>query len=383
MEKKQWAGEEYFSYYPNTYFLMLLEHVIWYLIGKPNIEVLTIVLNILNYLLIDSGIYTLYRVSKKYINLVVAKTAALLSIIFIGVSPWGCLTYSDPLAFSLSIFSISLLLSLRFSTTNRKYMYSVLIGFLMVIDYLIKPSLVILFIAAIIVTLPLLKKLIKSERLSIIIIAMTVMASYGCYLAYRNNNSFVTFDSSKSFSMTHFADMGTKNNGGYSQEDTVRDMQILDSKERQRADIQDWVTEFNRKGLTGYQVFLIRKQILNTSDASFAWGNDGEPFIRPYCKSNFAKLSRKLFIPKYNSALKAINDILWIITLIFMLFSLCAKDWITLLLKYVVLGFALFLLLFEGGRSRYLIQFLPYVFLLSGIGFYKLQKILDERIKLV
>ena len=135
MEKKQWAGEEYFSYYPNTYFLMLLEHVIWYLIGKPNIEVLTIVLNILNYLLIDSGIYTLYRVSKKYINLVVAKTAALLSIIFIGVSPWGCLTYSDPLAFSLSIFSISLLLSLRFSTTNRKYMYSVLIWFLMVIDY--------------------------------------------------------------------------------------------------------------------------------------------------------------------------------------------------------------------------------------------------------
>lgn len=252
MEKKQWAGEEYFSYYPNTYFLMLLEHVIWYLIGKPNIEVLTIVLNILNYLLIDSGIYTLYRVSKKYINLVVAKTAALLSIIFIGISPWGCLTYSDPLAFSLSIFSISLLLSLRFSTTNRKYMYSVLIGFLMVIDYLIKPSLVILFIAAIIVTLPLLKKLIKSERLSIIIIAMTVMASYGCYLAYRNNNSFVTFDSSKSFSMTHFADMGIKNNGGYSQEDTVRDMQILDSKERQRADIQDWVTEFNRKGLTGF-----------------------------------------------------------------------------------------------------------------------------------
>lgn len=94
-------------------------------------------------------------------------------------------------------------------------------------------------------------------------------------------------------------------------------------------------------------------------------------------------MSRKLFIPKYNSALKAINDILWIITLIFMLFSLCAKDWITLLLKYVVLGFALFLLLFEGGRSRYLIQFLPYVFLLSGIGFYKLQKMLDERIKLV
>lgn len=42
MEKKQWAGEEYFSYYPNTYFLMLLEHVIWYLIGKPNIEVLTV-----------------------------------------------------------------------------------------------------------------------------------------------------------------------------------------------------------------------------------------------------------------------------------------------------------------------------------------------------
>lgn len=38
------------------------------------------------------------------------------------------------------------------------------------------------------------------------------------------------------------------------------------------------------------------------------------------------------------------------------------------LLKYTVIGFFVFLLLFEGGRSRYIIQFLPFLLILSSIG---------------
>lgn len=38
------------------------------------------------------------------------------------------------------------------------------------------------------------------------------------------------------------------------------------------------------------------------------------------------------------------------------------------LLKIIFIGFCAFLLLFESGRSRYLIQFLPFIFALIGIG---------------
>lgn len=38
-----------------------------------------------------------------------------------------------------------------------------------------------------------------------------------------------------------------------------------------------------------------------------------------------------------------------------------------MILKLSIIGSLMYLLLFEGGRSRYLIQFLPQIILLSGI----------------
>lgn len=378
MNKNQWAGKDYFSYYPNTYFLMLIEHLIWLIFGKPRIEILSIILNTVNYLLIDSGIYILYRMCMKYFNLTVAKIAAFLAIFFIGLSPWGCFNYSDPLAFSLSIFSLYILLEVWFSNKRRIY-YSILLGFLIVVDYLIKPSLVIVFIAAIIVCVPSIKQIIKNKKIifSTILAVGVAIISLSIYTTYRNNNNFVKFDSNKSFSMAHFANMGIKNNGAYSQEITVRDMKIANPKERNKADIKDWITEFNKKGITGYEIFLVKKQVLNTADTSFAWGSDGTPFIRPYNNSSFTEISHKLFLPKYHIILKIFYDMLWILTILFLFFSFKEVNFITLLLKYTVLGFLLFLLLFEGGRSRYMIQCLPYVFILSGVGFYQLKAIIQ------
>lgn len=265
-----------------------------------------------------------------------------------------------------------------FSNKRRIY-YSILLGFLIVVDYLIKPSLVIVFIAAIIVCVPSIKQIIKNKKIifSTILAVGVAIISLSIYTTYRNNNNFVKFDSNKSFSMAHFANMGIKNNGAYSQEITVRDMKIANPKERNKADIKDWITEFNKKGITGYEIFLVKKQVLNTADTSFAWGSDGTPFIRPYNNSSFTEISHKLFLPKYHIILKIFYDMLWILTILFLFFSFKEVNFITLLLKYTVLGFLLFLLLFEGGRSRYMIQCLPYVFILSGVGFYQLKAIIQ------
>ena len=43
-----------------------------------------------------------------------------------------------------------------------------------------------------------------------------------------------------------------------------------------------------------------------------------------------------------------------------------------LVFQLVLLGGILFLSLFEAGRSRYLIQFLPAIILLSSIGYFKM-----------
>lgn len=66
---------------------------------------------------------------------------------------------------------------------------------------------------------------------------------------------------------------------------------------------------------------------------------------------------------------KFFPQIIWVVALILILFATIGDSHETLqLLKYTVVGGFMFLLLFEGGRSRYLIQFLPYLFTLAGLG---------------
>lgn len=50
----------------------------------------------------------------------------------------------------------------------------------------------------------------------------------------------------------------------------------------------------------------------------------------------------------------------------------------SLVIKLTILGGFIFLLLFEGGRSRYLIQFLPYLITLSSLG---ISQFLDKKIR--
>ncbi|MDU3280432.1 MAG: hypothetical protein E7E91_13645, partial [Staphylococcus aureus] len=65
--------------------------------------------------------------------------------------------------------------------------------------------------------------------------------------------------------------------------------------------------------------------------------------------------------------------ILWIFTLFGMYLTTVSFDkkqisYREIIIKLTIIGAMMFLLLFEGGRSRYLIQFLPFFYLLSAIG---------------
>ena len=71
--------------------------------------------------------------------------------------------------------------------------------------------------------------------------------------------------------------------------------------------------------------------------------------------------------------MKLYMQIMWLITLIGMFITGCSFnmkkiDEKELIIKLTIIGAMMFLLLFEGGRSRYLIQFLPFFYLLSAIG---------------
>ena len=195
----------------------------------------------------------------------------------------------------------------------------------------------------------------------------------GGFNLYKSHNSIIKIDNSKALNLVHFADMGIQGTGGYYLPDVNHDIKIKNPQERLRSDKEIWLKRFNKMGPFKYQAFLVKKQVANTEDSSFHWGKEGE-FINSFSRSQYF-LPRKLFLDndgiarKYQETFAIAIQLCWIILLANLVFVLQKSDYNSQFLKYALVGFFAFLLIFESGRSRYLIQFLPLIILLSGIGY--------------
>lgn len=375
-DQKQWVPD-YFSYNQNTLPLMFFEHLVWRLIGSPSFKVLTIVLNVLNMVLVDLSVYLLLRYEKKRLSRETLNYISICTCLLMLITPWICLPYSDPLSFAFTIF-----VYLGLKSLNERYslLKAIIVGTLIAVNYFIKPSTVIILIAYIIVSFVFTissKKLIINLLKKLTIIFATMFVLISGFNLYKSHNSIVKIDNSKALNLVHFADMGIQGTGGYYLPDVDHDIKIKNPKERLKSDKEIWLKRFNKMGPFKYQAFLVRKQVANTEDSSFHWGKEGE-FINSFSRSQYS-LPRKLFLDndgiarKYQETFAIVIQLCWIILLANLVFAFQNSDYDSQLFKYSIVGFFTFLLIFESGRSRYLIQFLPLIILLSGIGYENLK----------
>lgn len=371
------AGLQYFSFYHNNFFLLIIEHLIWQLCGQPDIRTLTYILGILNYALLDSSLFVLYRIAQRYLNDRSARATLWLGIILLGITPWACIPYSDILAFVLSVFTMAVLLKYIFShDLRKKCLCAGLAGLLFSFDYLLKPSTIITFIAFIIVAAcwadyhSINWKSCCKTAVSLIVLVLIPTVLITGMSVYQSNNSFVKVDKHLELPMVHFAALGATGTGTFSLADQNRDEAIKSPVKRKQVASRIWKQRIKKMGFFGYQSFLIRKQVANTADGSLAWGVEGG-FLTPFHK-HLNSLGQRLYyadgVAKYNSALNIVIQSLWVATLLALLFTVDHLSFIGLLSKYAFVGFCFFLLIFEGGRSRYVIQFLPFILILAGIG---------------
>ena len=110
----------------------------------------------------------------------------------------------------------------------------------------------------------------------------------------------------------------------------------------------------------------------------------GQNYLIPFEEKNtIQQITRKLYLNDQSfvdinwNGLKIINQLVWTLALVFMVVATIKANNSGLILKLTILGGFVFLLLFEGGRSRYLIQFLPYLITLSSLG---IAQLLDKKI---
>lgn len=364
----------YLSSYPNNFDIFLIYHGIWKLLGEPSKHTLIIVISILNYLIFDIIFLCTFKFFKIYFKKSNSKFFLFTTLSLVGVSAWGCLSYSDLLAFDLTCLTIVSLFCLKMSLkdTRRAIIFAITSGILLALDYLVKPSLVITFIAFFIVlcTHSICNKSFKNKILPTVILLLSAFPLVMGVSFLRKNNIIIRINDNRSFNVYHYGAMGVYNNGGFNLADTNLDYYTKDPQKRKDQDIKLWKERLVKRGFTGYQSFLIRKQTLNTSDASFGWGQEGG-FLNPFYKRN--TLSHRLFFagnpPKYANSYIACVQLIWIWTLFCMFINIHDNSFWIQVLKTSFVGFCLFLLIFEGGRSRYLIQFLPICFVLSAYGF--------------
>lgn len=364
----------YFSIYPNNLFLLSAEHFLWLIFGKPELVLFTKELGFLNIFLLDSSILFLGRILRNNYGKRLSNFYILASLLLIGCSPWITIPYSDIWAFCVSSLNMSIVLLLTHQE-NTKLKTSILTGFLsllLVVSYFLKPTLVIFYIALLIISL---LQFVKGERrMSIRVVSLFVIlivAFFAAFSFYKKNTNLVSVDENKSFSLFHFAAMGISGRGGYNPQDTFKDKSIKNYENRKNRDLRVLKKRFNKMGPTAYERFLMNKQIYNTEDGTFTWGNEADTTMVD--KSLSKTLPRRLFTVKNRASrtnsFSVVMQVIWLLTLLFMVFTCFNEEWMVQLLKYTVIGFFFFLLLFEGGRSRYVIQFLPFIILLASFGF--------------
>ncbi|QWS02611.1 hypothetical protein [Limosilactobacillus fermentum] len=389
-----WLGEKYFSIYPNTFAMVAFETHLFRLLHGVTEEQFIMILNLINIPMLDIGwVLLTYSAHKLFNNKRVTFLTVIISWLMIVVSPYVAIFYSDITSFFLGTICLSLVAI--FKGTNVAWKKIVLLFFgsaISALAYFIKPSAVIVDVAIIICTVIYLinrkgRVNLRKGLITIAVVAFGFGSVYSSINYYKYHNSVVILDANKAMPMTEFIAMGLINNGGYNPYDVQTNMAIKSKDERNEKNLQMITERLKDHGLVGYLIFLTKKQIFNTSDASFGWQVDAgaNGFIIPFTQyqSGIRWRIQRIFTGTSGNQNWKGNviwvQIVWCFIIIGMLLALGSDNLVVLLLKYTVLGGMAFLLILEGGRSRYLIQFLPYIIMLSAYGWSHIRIVLSKK----
>lgn len=359
---------DYFSNYPNNLLLLLIFGKI-NLLGILTWENLALITAMLVSFSAILNLFTVYFIDKKKVI-----TLMYIESFWLFLYPMVLVPYSD--SWVLPLVSLYLLgyFGICYSK-NRflKMLFAIIMGINIVLAYYIKPSSIIPVIAiAIMYFLNLLKNKFKVTSLhlvTILILCSTLFLVNTCVKDIQTNQEFIQIDSNKSFPPLHFIAMGLSENGGFNGED-VTDMQLAKSvNERKNISLEKIKKRLSDRGILGYIRFIYRKHVLNTADGSFGWLKEGNFIVANAKKSGISGMIQNFIYPdgKRLGDFFLIAQLWWCAWLSLLVLGYKEKSRSTNLLRLAVIGGVIFLLIFEGGRSRYLIQFIPVLLILATL----------------
>ncbi|MGT2846211.1 glycosyltransferase family 39 protein [Streptococcus massiliensis] len=386
---KESSISSYLTRNPNNIPLFLYERFFFKLFGATGLWVMQ-GLNIF-YADITAGI--LYWGTRKYFNQQVANKVFSFYILLLGFSPFFMAMYTDIMILPLVSSQLFLALALLKEEKTLDLSKAVLLGLVTALAMIFRPTVLIVLIALFVILF-----FIKSWKrclLTMAIVGLAFTIPYGVARYAVKHQTEIPLVEGKGLAKGPllFINLGLTDTG--TDQEDMKDglLQYIDPEQRKIYNNGMFATENVIKEIkrrlseyTPWTFFLHSeyKQRWNVMDGTLDWiyyenaKAEKTPYISPlypmiegnpvtdFIRSHFISYDDSNYVP-----FAAVKQLVWILMsvgLVFALWKFRPEDKELNFLSLAVFGGLLFLTIFEGGKTRYLIQFLPQILLLSSLG---------------
>ncbi|MCC9174667.1 hypothetical protein [Arthrobacter sp. zg-Y179] len=380
----------YFETNPNNVLLVLLVAAYYELALSLGYHDLGMMTAFLNGLVLFAGTVLTYCAVRMLGGRIAAAVSLVPTTVFLVLSPWAGVLYSDTVGVLFTVLILCLLLASRRSArlTVRVPLW-ILAGAVAAVGYGIKPTVLICLVAAGITAVCLL-----ARRKNTLVLLLAVVIAGGSFIlgnrliaAFEQQTPVIAFDiedNPHAMNLGHFLMVGAGSTqgpygpyyGSYNEDDYQSTVAITGEEEKFRNGLQAYQNRVSGMGPGGYVVFLHHKLAWITGDGSFfSWGEGvltGEDFLssRPADRG-----IQDLFgntRPNFQWML-SIWQGTWFAVLALVAVPLFLRTPRLLrpelsAMRIALLGLLLFLLLFEA-RARFLYLYAPYFIVLASLSF--------------
>ena len=404
---------EYFSRYPNQLFLYGAFTGFAHFLQALGISNYYLGLICLSSLSVAACVPMTAYVAKRMAGHVVGYGAFVLSAVMCGLSPWIMVPYSDTFGMFFTVFILWCYVCLDKQVQNQGKQTSALAGvhvdvridtctccrwFLMglavVIGYAIKPTVIFVFVAIVVIELIQWLTSLAScssqasqgsrdlRKTATAIVACVFGVVLAFALTSLVKNSTYDVDENAAFSATHFLMMGANpvSGGVWS----VSDVELSDAantpEERSKANLAEFKNRVMAMDLPQANLFLLKKLLTNFADGTFAWEIEGdfytqiigtnEAVLGFYGISSDASLDNNTFAPLF--------QVLWLFVLVGCVLIVLGRRPLKAetVIAFTLLMLSAFLMFFEA-RARYLFLYLPFFIILGTMGWNRLRMLID------
>lgn len=407
---------EYFSRYPNQLFLYGAFTGIAQFLQALGVSNYYLGLICLSSLSVAACVPMTAYIAKRMAGYAVGYGAFVLSAVMCGLSPWIMVPYSDTFGMFFTVFILWCYVCLDKQVQNQDEQTSALAGvhvdaridtrtccrwFLMglavVIGYAIKPTVIFVFVAIVVIELiqwfasfaphgsrgsQSSKDPYDLRKTATAIVACVLGVVLAFALTSLVKNSTYDVDDNAAFSATHFLMMGVNpvSGGVWS----VSDVEFSDAantpEERSRANLAEFKNRVMAMDLPQANMFLLKKLLTNFADGTFAWEIEGdfytqiigtnEAALNFYGISSDASLDNNTFAP--------LSQVLWLFVLAGCILIVLGRRPLKAetVIAFTLLMLSAFLMLFEA-RARYLFLYLPFFIILGTMGWNRLRMYID------